>query len=265
MRNNLLTLNGKNIIITRAIDRISEVKILFEQKGAKIYDFPALVIGYPDDLRPLDEAILKIRDFHWIIFSSSNGINFLEKRLIDKGSSLKIWSQFIKIAVVGQKTAATLNELGIKADYIPPKFIAESLIDNFPVPRFGLSVLLPRVQTGGRNLISDEFRKAGASVVEVAAYESKCPEAVPSKTLDALNQGIIDAMIFSSGKTVENSAFLLRNSYGSEWLSVFDKIKLLSIGPQTSLACKRLFGRVDHEATNYTFEGLLDIAMNYLI
>tara|TARA_Y100000589_G_scaffold218792_1_gene206467 strand:- start:854 stop:1651 length:798 start_codon:yes stop_codon:yes gene_type:complete len=265
MRNNLLTLNGKNIIITRAIDRISEVKILFEQKGAKIYDFPALVIGYPDDLRPLDDAILKIKNFHWIIFSSSNGIKFLEKRLIEKGSSLKIWSQFIKIAVVGQKTAATLNEFGIKADYIPPKFIAESLIDNFPVPRFGLSVLLPRVQTGGRNLISDEFRKAGASVVEVAAYESKCPEAVPSKTLDALNQGIIDAMIFSSGKTVENSAFLLRNSYGSEWLSVFDKIKLLSIGPQTSLACKRLFGRVDHEATNYTFEGLLDIAMNYLI
>ena len=35
----------------------------------------------------------------------------------------------------------------------------------------------------------------------------------------------------------------------------------LTIGPQTSKICEKIFGRVDREAVNYTFEGLLDAAI----
>ena len=101
-------------------------------------------------------------------------IKFVEERLRNLNSSLKECSKNIKIAVVGEKTALTLGELGIEADFVPPKFIAESLIENFPISGYGLRVLLPRVQTGGRNLIADEFRNSGSRVVEVAAYETRC-------------------------------------------------------------------------------------------
>ena len=121
---------------------------------------------------------------------------------------------------------------------------------------------MPRVQTGGRNLIADEFRNAGSRVVEVAAYETSCPDSIPKETIDAIFNRKVDAMIFSSGKTVSNSAFLLEKEFGKEWLTFLDQTKLLTIGPQTSKKCKKIFGRVDSQAKKYTFDGLLDLAIN---
>ena len=70
------------------------------------------------------------------------------------------------------------------------------------------------------------------------------------------------AIIFSSGKTVSNAAFLLEKKLGKKWLEYFDQIKLLTIGPQTTKICHKIFGRVDCQAQKYTFEGLLDVAIN---
>ena len=257
-----LPLDKRNIIITRSQEGIIDVKKIFTSKGANIYDFPAISIGDPDDLYPLDEALNQINDFHWIIFSSSNGIKFVDRRLRFFNSSLKECSKKIKIAVVGEKTAKTLNNFGIKADFIPPEYIAESLIDNFPISGYGLRVFLPRVQTGGRDLIADEFRKAGSRVFEVAAYETRCPDSIPEDTFKLVFNRKVDAFIFSSGKTVLNSAVLLEKAFGKKWLRYLDQTKLITIGPQTTKICKKIFGRVDSQAQKYTFEGLLDVAMN---
>ncbi len=256
-----LPLDQKNIIITRSKEGILDIKKIFTNKGANIYDFPAISIGDPDDLNPLDDALNQIDDFHWIIFSSSNGIKFVDKRLRYFNSSLKECSKKSKIAVVGEKTAKTLEDFGIKADFIPPEFVAESLIDNFPISGYGLRVFVPRVQTGGRDLIADEFRKAGSRVFEVAAYETRCPDSIPKKIIDVISNRKVDAIIFSSGKTVSNSAFLLEKALGKEWCKYFDQIKLLTIGPQTTKICNKVFGRVDFQAQKYTFEGLLDVAI----
>ena len=257
-----LPLYKRNIIITRSKDGISDIKKLFINKGAKIYDFPAISIGDPDDLNPLDEALNQINDFHWIIFSSGNGIKFVDKRLRFLNSSLKECSKKTRIAVVGEKTAKTLDNFGIKADFIPPEFVAESLIENFPISGYGLRVFLPRVQSGGRDLIADEFRKAGSNVVEVAAYETRCPDSIPEDTINVISNRKVDAFIFSSGKTVLNSAVLLEKSFGKEWLKYLDQTRLLTIGPQTTKICEKIFGRVDSQAQKYTFEGLLDVAIN---
>ena len=257
-----LSLNQKNIIITRSKDKISDIKKLFTNKGAQIFDFPAIDVGYPDDLNPLDDALSEINDFHWIIFTSSNGIQFVDERLRNLNTSLKECSKKIKIAVVGEKTSLTLSDLGIEADFVPPEFVAESLIENFPVSGYGLRVFLPRVQTGGRNFIADEFRNSGSRVVEVPAYETRCPDSIPIETINAISNRKIDAMVFSSGKTVLNSSFLLEKEFGEEWFSYLENAKLLTIGPQTSKICGKTFGRVDREAVKYTFEGLLDAAID---
>ena len=262
MRKNNLPLDSKNIVITRSENKISAVRDLFQKKGATIFNLPAIIIDYPDDLRPLDEALSEISNFHWIIFSSANGVEFVDNRLKYLGTSLLHYSKFVKIAVVGEKTSQALQSLGITSDYIPPDFIAESLIDNFPLSGYGLNILLPRVQTGGRSIIADQFRNAGAMVTEVAAYESKCPQSIPENTRNALKNNTIDAIIFSSGKTVNNSAFLLKKYFGKEWLKVLDNVFILTIGPQTSKKCFEVFGRVDKESENYTFEGLLEATLD---
>ena len=60
----------------------------------------------------------------------------------------------------------------------------------------GLKFFIPRVQSGGRSLLAESFRSKGAEVVEVAAYESVCPDHIPKKTLDALKKKNIEQHTF---------------------------------------------------------------------
>ena len=260
----LLPLQGKTVIITRAEGQQSDASQLFTIQGAKTLELPSLVVGPPKDWGPLDSALANLESFNWIIFSSGNGVRYVETRLKRIGKSLYDFANTLKIAAVGKKTAAILSELGVQVDFVPPDFIADSLIKHFPDYSNGLKILIPRVQSGGRTLLAEFFINKGCNVSEVAAYESSCPESIPEKTLFALKSFQVDAIAFTSGKTAKYSSILLEKYLGKEWLSYIYKVKLISIGPQTSLSCLNYFKRVDYEAINHDLEGLLQIYLQSL-
>ena len=62
------------MVVTRAANQQGEARILLEAEGARVLDLPALVIGPPDDWGPLDDALDELEDFHWLVFSSTNGV-----------------------------------------------------------------------------------------------------------------------------------------------------------------------------------------------
>ncbi len=251
------SLLGKKIIITRSQDQLSDSHILFEKKGADVYDLPSLIIGPPDDWGPVDDALGQIDIFDWIIFSSANGVRNIEDRFNQLDLSLSEISKRIKISAVGRKTANLLNLIGADISFVPPQFVADSLIENFPETRKGLKLFIPRVQSGGRSLLAESFRSKGSEVVEVAAYESFCPEHIPKKTLDALKKNNIDILTFTSGKTVINTRTLLKKYFGENWLDLIKDIKIVSIGPQTSLSCLKNIRKPDKEAEPYDLDGLV--------
>jgi len=249
---------GTTVVITRAREQQSEGRRLLQSLGARVLDLPALEIGPPDSWAPLDDALADLENFHWLIVSSANGVDAVESRLQLKGQGLMQRPESLNIAAVGRKTAQRLEELGAPADFIPPTFVADSLIDHFPVSGWGLRILLPRVQSGGRTLLAEAFGEAGSRVVEVAAYESRCPTSIPADTLKALENGEVDVISFSSGKTVTHTVQLLADALGhSDIEQLFKKPAVVSIGPQTSQRCKELLGRVDQEATPHDMEGLV--------
>ena len=250
-------MNGRTVVVTRAADQQGEGRRLLESLGAKVLDLPALVIGPPDQWGPLDDALADLDNFHWLVFSSANGVDAVEQRLQMMGSNLGRRPRSLKIAAVGRKTAQLLEDLGATADFVPPRFVADSLIEHFPVSGFGLRMLLPRVQSGGRTLLADAFGEAGVRVVEVPAYESRCPETMPEATAAALDAGAVDAITFSSGKTAEHTALLLKQRFGDDWLERLAGVKVVSIGPQTSRSCLARFGRVDGEADPHDLDGLV--------
>jgi uroporphyrinogen-III synthase len=110
-----------------------------------------------------------------------------------------------------------------------------------------------------------EFTAQGASVVEVPAYESRCPAHPDPAVIQALQAGRIDLVTFTSSKTVQNFCQLLAQADpgGSEWMGWLTDVALASIGPQTSQTCQNLLGRVDIEAKEYTLEGLSAAIMEY--
>ena len=96
--------------------------------------------------------------------------------------------------------------------------------------------------------------------MEVAAYESGCPETITPDALEALQSQIVDVITFASSKTVKNFHQLITNLLPEKAL---EKVGIASIGPQTSKSCYDLFGRVDIEAEEYTLEGLTKAIIDY--
>lgn len=264
LRSPSLPLGGRRIAITRAESQLGAARQLFEAAGATVLDLPALVVTPPDDWGPLDDALAELEDFHWLVFSSSNGVEAVEQRLQRRGRSLARRPSGVRLAAVGRKTAARLEELGAAADFVPPAFVADSLVEHFPVSGWGLRLLLPRVQSGGRTLLAEAFAAAGARVVEVAAYETGCPQQLPTATLAALERGELDALTFSSAKTVSHTAQLLAAAFGAAWRQRLEGLAIVSIGPQTSVRCRELLGRVDGEADPYDLDGLCQACVTAL-
>jgi uroporphyrinogen III methyltransferase/synthase len=249
-----LPLTHKTILVTRAVSQSSQFIQRLETQGAAVVEMPTLEIGAPSSWRELDTAIARLDEFDWLILTSTNGVDAFFKRLKTQTGDDSL-SCNIKIAVVGEKTAQRLQQLGIPADFIPPKFVADSLATHFPEPLSGLRILFPRVESGGREVLVKEFANQGAKVREVAAYESRCPAAIAPHALQALRSRSVDVITFASSKTVQHFCQLLQQA-DAAWQTYLENVCIASIGPQTSESCQSLLGRVDVEAAEFTLDGL---------
>lgn len=248
-------LAGQRVLVTRSASQSPQFTRLLQAQGATVLEMPTLEIGPPSSWAALDRAIDRVDTFDWLILTSANGVTAWCERLARVGGQLDR-GQRLKIAVVGKKTAAVLEQQGRSPDFIPPDYVADSLVRHFPETVAGKAILFPRVETGGREVLAQEFRNQGATVTEVPAYESRCPAAVDPGTAEAIAQGQVSLITFASSKTVRNFGHLLQRHFGDGWLRLLEQTAIASIGPQTSTTCRDLFDRVDIEAEEYTLEGL---------
>lgn len=248
-------LTGKTVLVTRSVGQSAEFRQRLEAAGARVVEMPALEITGPDDWGPLDAAIAQLTSFDWLVLTSANGVEFLLERLQRQSIGAASLAA-IKIAVVGRKTAKVLASYGLTPSFVPPEFVADSLVDHFlgSSDLAQVRILFPRVQSGGREVLVKELTHRGAEVVEVPAYQSRCPQAIAPEAEAALRAGQVDVVAFASSKTVRCFHQLLK---GKGLLTALDhQVCLASIGPQTSVACQEHLGRVDVEAQEYTLEGL---------
>jgi uroporphyrinogen-III synthase len=250
-----LPLHHVTVLVTRSASQSPQFHRLLEGVGATVLDMPALEIGPPSSWGALDGAIARLEQFDWLILTSANGVEAFFERLQGQGMG---WEDCpgLKIAVVGKKTAAVLQKCGRSPDFIPPDYVADSLVAHFPDDLAQKRILFPRVETGGREVLAQEFRAQGAEVTEVPAYESRCPARLDPAVAAALEAGQVGVVTFASSKTVSHFAQLLAGWFGVNWDDRLGDVVVASIGPQTSETCRKVLGRVDVEATEYTLEGL---------
>ncbi|QQE63438.1 uroporphyrinogen-III C-methyltransferase [Leptolyngbya sp. BL0902] len=250
-------LHLKTVLITRAAGQNSQFADLLTAQGAQVIELPALEIRPPQSWDGMDRAIAQVDSFHWLILTSANAVNFFLDRLLEQGRDLRSLNA-LKIAVVGTKTAAVLKQRGLLPDFVPPDFVADSLVRDFPENVAGQRILFPRVESGGREILVKEFSAAGAEVVEVAAYESGCPLVPDAAAIQAIRQRQIDVITFASSKTVVHTAQLLAQGLGPDWRQYLDGVAVASIGPKTSDTCRDHLGRVDIEPAEYTLDALTE-------
>ncbi len=258
-----LPLSGKTILVTRSVGQSSQFSDRLITLGATVIEMPTLEIGPPSCWEALDNAIAHLSDFDWLILTSTNAIDYFFERLNAQAKDSRALAG-VKIAVVGEKTAYCLKQHSLQADFIPPNFIADSLVENFPEDLHNKKVLFPRVESGGREVLLQELTHMGAEVIEVPAYQSRCPHSTSPSAELALQSGTVDVITFASSKTVQFFCLLAERIFSENFegnqssvvANSLEGVCIASIGPQTSKACRSFIGRVDVEALEYTLEGL---------
>lgn len=263
-------LANRLVLVTRAATQATSFSQTLVTLGARVQEMPTLEIGPPSSWQALDEAIEVLPRFQWLVLSSVNGVDAFFQRLAHlqhtnppAGEQAQAHLPHLNIAVVGQKTADRLNHYGLAPTFMPTQFVADALVTEFPEPLEGCTLLFPRVESGGRDVLVQAFRAQAAEITEVPAYESHCPDRIEPAALEAIESGEVSVITFASSKTVVHFVQLLEQAFGSTWQDRIRTAAIASIGPQTSKTCLELLGRVEIEAKVYTLEGLTEALLYY--
>jgi uroporphyrinogen III methyltransferase/synthase len=171
-----------------------------------------------DDYTEADKVLHQLDEFDWVIFTSTNGVEFFFKRLNAIGLDTRTIGG-AKIAAIGRTTADKLRSFGIRADMVAKLESSIGLLDEFR-----------KISVRGRRILLVR-PKAGSSVLlkGLGELEAKAAEVMVYKNIEAdaeeIDFDFIDQILFTSGSTVR--AFLKR--YGS----VPDGVKVYCLGRPT--------------------------------
>lgn len=255
-----MDLKGKNILVTRAKAQASALSLQIKKFGGNPVEMPLITCKAVVDKTAITNVINSLNTYNWLVFTSKNGIDFFFQELKNAGKEVSLLEQ-CKIAVVGAKTEVILKEYGLKADLIPPHFVAESLLTELlKKVKIGETVLIARGSLA-RNVIGDGLRENDIFVNELDVYETVMEKSSKAKLYDLIKKGQIDVVTFTSSSTVDNFVHLLE---GTNWRDYIDKLIFASIGPITTEEMKKHQLPVHTEPIQYTLQGMLDSVMEKL-
>jgi len=248
-----LPLAGRRILVTRAVHQAGKLSEALRVLGAEPVEVPVLAIQPPESYKALDAALLNIKGYDWVIFTSANAIPVVHVRAMDLHVAPLDFDA--RIAAVGKATAQAVETfLHLKVSVTAREYVAESLVAEL-VPRVaGKRVLLARAAIA-RDVIPDALRAAGAVVDVVDAYRNVMPAAAPELLRVALEKGI-DAVTFTSSSSVTHLAEAARQA-GIAF--PFAGVRAVSIGPITSATLRELGWEPAAEATVSDISGLIAI------
>ncbi|GAA3408383.1 uroporphyrinogen-III C-methyltransferase [Paenibacillus hodogayensis] len=228
---------GRRVLVTRAREQASELVRLIEEYGGEAVEFPVIRLRQPEEgpvLRALDEALGRLEQYDWLLFTSANGVDFTFRRMAELRTDVRSLHR-AKLAAVGPKTQEALLGRGLVADLVPNEsFQAESLLElmkQFVQP--GERVFFPRGDRA-RSVLADGLREFGAHVDVADVYENTLSLEDGEETLELLRTGSIHAATFTSSSTVTNLLEALRRLGEPEPEALLNRIELYAIGPVTA-------------------------------
>lgn len=227
---------GTRVLVTRARAQSSELSERIEELGGEPCEFPVIETRRPTDpgvVSGLAAALAAAASYDWLMFTSVNGVDYffewLQKLRIDIRSFHRA-----RIAAVGPRTAAALEQRGMLVDVLPGKFQASDLLvslEGHLLP--GQRVLLPRGDLA-REVLPRELLAKGLVPVEIDVYETVLAESQDEEALELLRGGNVHVITFASSSTVTNLLEVLRRMGVEQPLELLKGIEIACIGPITA-------------------------------
>jgi len=248
---------GKRVLVTRSRAQASTLAKLLSELGAEAVELPVIESRELDDTAKLDIAVAKLRKFHWVLFTSVNGVDAFWKRVRAAGRDAR-WFGKVRIAAIGPATADRLRDLGLYPDFVSEEFTSDSMLKGLAgMDIDGCRVLLPRSDIAPKDLI-DGLKMLGARPIEVAAYRTVKPDKADLRGIHRLFEDDIDIITFTSSSTVTNLVEALDGD-----VETINRTNVACIGPSTASAAEEAGIRVDITAQEHTIPGLVAAIEQY--
>ncbi len=243
-------LHGKRVVVTRARAQASELAATLRGLGADVVELPAIRIEPRLDSPEVEAMVAALHTYALVCLTSPNGAELLFQAMAERGLDARALANST-VAAIGPGTARRLRELGVIADVVPPRSIAESLVEALrEVDVRERPVLIARAAEA-RDVLPQALRERRALVDVVPLYETvrdgASPEAI-ERACDA------DYLTFTSSSTVR--CFAESVGAGFPW-----DARIVSIGPVTSETIRELGHEVDVEAERHDPGGLVEALM----
>jgi uroporphyrinogen III methyltransferase/synthase len=214
---------GIRLLVTSPEPTASKLVSLLREEGAMVAVEPAIEISPPQDWGKTDEVLNHLSEFHWVVFSSSHGVDNFMQRLWALGRDARSLGH-CRIATVGDATAASLTRWGLASDCTPEKGAMEYLIPHLADECQGKKVLFVRTSSGKLSGM-EALKNAGAEIVSVEVYDQLPVESWSSKRCDELASGRFDGIVITSQNIADNTVRLMGERAGKQtWFCMSEGI-----------------------------------------
>jgi uroporphyrinogen III methyltransferase/synthase len=242
---------GRRIVVTRPAHQAAAFVRRLEELGAVVFTLPTVAIRPLTDWSAVDDALRRLSEYQWLVFTSVNGVQALLGRLCQTGRDLRALGH-LRLAAIGPATADALRAFHLEPDVVPGEYRAEGLAAALKERAVGQRVLYARADRG-REVLREELSTV-ARVDQLAVY-SQVDEA-GGAAVDLLRKDAVDYITLTSSNIARALARMLDREAQEAILR--GSVRLVTISPVTSAAVRELGWPVAAEASVYTTAGLID-------
>ncbi|WP_232679667.1 uroporphyrinogen-III synthase [Nocardioides sp. R-C-SC26] len=251
---------GWRVLVPRTKDQAASLSVGLRGFGAVPEEVPTISVEPPRNPQQMDKAVRGLVEgrYEWIAFTSVNAVKAVREKFEEYGLDARAFSG-LKIAAVGEKTAAAIADWGLRADLMPSgEQSAAGLLADWPEYDEVLDpinrVFLPRADIATETLVAGLI-ELGWECDDVTAYRTVRAAPPPAPVRDAIKSGKFDAVVFTSSSTVRNLVGIAGKPHPSTVIAV--------IGPATAKTAEEHGLRVDVMASAPDVDVLVDALADF--
>jgi uroporphyrinogen-III synthase len=248
------------VLVTRPQQQAAPFAAALADAGATPIIYPTIELAPPPSWQPLDDALARLPDYGWVVFTSASAAEQTLDRARSRGISATSFAA-VRVAAVGDQTARAVRGRGLNVDLVPAadQQRQEGLLEGMlaalraTAPPFrgepgrDKPILFPQA-LGGRELLRDQLVAAGYTVEVVPVSQTL------ARDLGEAPPGF-DVATFASPSALR--AFVA--GCGLESLA---GARVAVIGPTTAAEAATLGVRVDAMATTPSVEALVQALLD---
>ena len=235
-----LPLKGARLLVTRPKEKEGTLVGRLRELGAHVTSLPAIAT------KPVPFPIPDLSQYGVLVFTSGAGVNSFFQALWREGLDARKMAG-LKIAVVGKETEKQLATYGLRADFVPTVFCAETLAGEMLESGFlekGIRVLLIQAKIASEEVFQ-RLSARGIQTDRLTVYETQYVQQ------EGIDPGEYDFGIFTSASSVEGYARALGGKAEVEALAA------VYLGAQTAAAARER-GMPVYVAKEATIQSLIE-------